>query len=951
MSRDKRKAFAARITAERWDGIIITHDAFGRIPMSDEAVERFIRQEMDELDSFKRRAAAEEGKNSPTVKELEKARKRLEVRLDKVIAKERKDDGVTFEELAVDFLFVDEAHAFKNLGFRTRHTRVKGLAATESQRATDMFLKTQYLEGKRPGRSAVFATGTPISNTIAEMYTMQRYLQLSLLREYGLDEFDAWAATYGEIVSQVELAPSGQGFRTTRSFTRFVNLPELVTLYSAVSDTQTADMLNLPRPQLKGGGIQIVECEMSPFEAAIMEQIVARAEAIKGKRVQKGSDNMLKIMSDGLKLATDVRLLDPAAPANDNGKVAKAVENIVRIYREGTPDGDDKLQMVFLDMGVPKGRARSASVVPALDLEDGEEDFENTPLASKFNLYEEMRTMLVAAGIPASEIAFIHDANNDVQKGRLFHECRDGPVRVLFGSTGKMGVGTNVQKRLVAMHHIDAPWRPADVEQRDGRILRQGNLNPEIQIYRYVTVGSLDAYRWQTLCTKAAFIAQIRAGASGKRVAEDIDSPLPEAAMIKAAATGDARIIEHAELSTELRTLETGRRSHERSIAAARNSKRHLLADIEKLEARIERARSDVGRIVDISGNRFTVTLNLGGRETVLDERHAAGEAMRARLIRVGAGLWSPDTVTHETLGQLGGFAMQAWLRRRFGELEVAAVIQGDRRYSRDQYFKLSEDSDPIGLVRRYEGLLGTVPKVLEENEKALAAKQADLPRLDRQIAAGPYAKQVRLDEVKARVAELEDQLKAKEETMQATRHDDEWNRLEPQTQSALEELIEEAERSGQFTSKTIEDGEAHAYVVEGGIGWDVQRASGDKISGVRPRGQAAKHEREDEARGVDQSNADKEVAVAIAATSAIQNHITRLHEAVHDDVAFDTAWCALTADTSLDLKALTAIAGAYVGAPEDWATREAALGAIEQHFQDQIAAVRTASQSRSVAR
>ena len=316
MSRARRKEFAAKVAAERWDGVIITHDAFGRLRLSDAAYQRFIRDELDELREFKIRAAEEEGKNSPTVKDLERAAKQLEKRLADLVAQERKDDGVTFEELGVDFLFVDEAHAFKNLGFRTRHTRVKGLAASESQRATDLFLKIRYLEDRRPGRSVVFATGTPISNTIAEMYTMQRYLQLPLLRDYGLDAFDAWSATFGDIVSQVELAPNGRDYRTVRSFSRFVNIPELISLYSRVADTQTAEMLDLPRPKLKNGQIQLVEAEMSEVEAAIMASLVARAEAIKGKKAEKGEDNILKIMTEGLQLATDVRLLNPDAPFN-----------------------------------------------------------------------------------------------------------------------------------------------------------------------------------------------------------------------------------------------------------------------------------------------------------------------------------------------------------------------------------------------------------------------------------------------------------------------------------------------------------------------------------------------------------------------------------------------------------------------------------------------------------
>ena len=354
MTKDKRRAFSARIAAGNYDAIIITHDAFGRVRMSDAAYERFIRSEIDELEDFKTKAETSEGARSPTVKELEKAKRRAEAKLDKLINQERKDEGLTFEELGVDFLFVDEAHAFKNLSFRTRHTRVKGISATESQRATDLYLKIAYLEERRPGRSAAFATGTPVSNTIAEMYTMQRYLQPRLLAEYGIEDFDAWAATFGDIVTEVELAPSGRGFRTARSFSRFVNIPELVALYSRVADTQTAEMLNLRRPKLKDGQVTVVETELSGPELEIMEQLVERAEAIKGKRSQAGGDNMLKILGEGLRLATDIRLLDPDAPANPHGKTAAAVERIAQIWQDGSSPA--LCQIVFLDMGVPNSK-------------------------------------------------------------------------------------------------------------------------------------------------------------------------------------------------------------------------------------------------------------------------------------------------------------------------------------------------------------------------------------------------------------------------------------------------------------------------------------------------------------------------------------------------------------------------------------------------------------------
>ena len=869
MSRNRRREFAARVAAERWDGIIITHDAFGRIRMSDAAYEQFIRAELDELEDFKTRAGEEEGTRSPTVKDLERAGKRLEVRLEKLINEERKDDGVTFEELAVDFVFVDEAHLFKNLGYRTRHSRVKGLSAVESQRATDLFLKIRHLEEVRPNRAAAFATGTPISNTIAEMYTMQRYLQLDTLRAYGIEDFDAWASTFGDIVSQVELAPNGRDYRTVRSFSRFVNIPELIALYSRIADTQTTDMLNLPRPKLRGGSIKLVEAQMSATEQVIMDHLVARAAAIQGKRSQKGGDNMLKILSEGLQLATDIRLLFPDAPFNDKGKVALAVENIYRVWAEGK---DPALsQIVFLDMGVPgsKSTRRPAPetdgamdsdvvIVPAAEEEANSEEEDVSPLTlAKFNLYEDLRGRLVERGVPRGEIAFVHEANSDDKKGALFAAVKRGEIRILIGSTGKMGVGTNVQDRLAAMHHLDAPWRPADVEQRDGRILRQGNLNPEVEIYRYITLRTLDAYRWQILLRKADFIAQIRAGARGVRTAGDIDSPLPEAAMIKAAATGDPRIMEHAELNKEVRLLEASRRGHERSASAARLAHKRVEGKIETLREQIAEARLDADGVLDLTGEAFRLTLSIADQRTTFTDRKAAGGVLAAHLLRKGQKHWdsAPDV---EAVGEISGMAMRAFIRRWAGELQLTVQIVGRLSYSRGEWFRLNEDIDPVGLVRRYESLLRGVPQFVAGKEREFVAAEADLPRLARQLAAPAFPRQAELSAANLRLAELEAELQPKEPnqaepqnvaeaepsnsshgigmglptidqprggpSMQRHILNDEWDNLTPELAALVPEVIAMALISGrpegiQFGT----NGEVYAFPHPGGgISWGV---------------------------------------------------------------------------------------------------------------------------------
>jgi N12 class adenine-specific DNA methylase len=753
MTKDKRRAFAARTASGNWDAVIITHDAFGRIRMSDETYRRFVRNEIQDLEFFIGKAAQDEGRSSPTVKDLERAKKRLEARLERQINEESKDEGITFEELGVDFLFVDEAHAFKNLSFRTRHTRVKGISAVESQRATDLYLKISYLEEKCPARSAVFATGTPVSNTIAEMYTMQRYLQRQLLVDYGIDEFDAWAATFGDIVTQVELAPSGKGFRTARSFSKFVNIPELIALYSRVADTQTSEMLQLERPRLKNGRVTVVETEMSERELAYMESLVQRAEAIKGKRPETGRDNMLKILGEGLRLATDIRLLEPDAAINPDGKTLAAVERITRIWEAGKEPA--LCQIVFLDMGVPGSKSRQRRDESA---EDGETDesepqIESGGAAQGFNLYEDIRARLVARGIPREQIAFIHEADNDVKKGQLFSDVREGTVRVLLGSTGKMGVGTNVQRQLAAMHHLDAPWRPADVEQRDGRILRQGNLNEEVEIFRYVTRRSLDAYRWQILTTKANFIAQLRAGARGIRTAEDIDSPLPEASMIKAAATGDPRITEHAELSKELREIEAAKRAHERSALAARAAFHKTRQRIAELTDEIALTGKDSAAAIAKGAGPFR--FQLSSAMASITERKAAGEALRSEMLKKADWLFDTTPVRVEA-GELNGFKIIASVRKGVNGFSYGLAVAGERQYSRDDDYPLSESIDPIGLMRRCEGLIKAIPKLLEARECDIAKAQADLPRLERQLTPPSFAKSDRLQTIKLRLCGIE---------------------------------------------------------------------------------------------------------------------------------------------------------------------------------------------------
>lgn len=623
-----RKAFVGQIATGNHDAVIITHSAFGRLSMKGEAYERYVQEQLEELEDLLRAAKADKS-NRSLVKMIEGAKKKLLKRLQKLMATERKDHGATFEDTGVDFLFVDEAHLFKNLAFSTKMGNVRGLAQGDSQRAMDLFLKIRHLDGLNGGRTVVFATGTPVSNTMAELYTMQRYLQPDALRRVGIDHFDAWAATFGEVTESLELAPGGNGLRTVSRFARFRNIPELISMFSRVADVQTADMLKLPRPELEGGRPQIVEAEPTAAQDMIFAGLAQRAEAMKGKPPSKGGDNILKIVSEGRKAALDPRLLDETYAPGDSRKLRMLVDNVVREYEAGNASETAKAQVIFSDLGVPGRKRRKAAAVTDDDADtdsdaaddteaDDDEGVDTTEDAggsaaqddasddTGFDVYNEVKRRLVARGIPADEIAFIHDAKTDDQKAELFAAIRSGRKRIMLGSTEKMGVGTNVQDLLIAMHHLDAPWRPADVAQRDGRILRQGNRNPAIRIYRYITKRSFDAYLWQTLETKARFIGQLLAGAKGKRRIEDIDSPLPEASEIKAIATGDPRIVEFAEVERDLQVLSAERSNFETEQQRARGFLRS--ADRDGHVKRLADVTEDQKAAIDLRGDNFRFT-------------------------------------------------------------------------------------------------------------------------------------------------------------------------------------------------------------------------------------------------------------------------------------------------------------------------------------------------------
>ena len=638
-SQNRKKLFS-RIATGNWDAVIVTHSGFERIPLSYHTQKRFFDEQLQELEMIRREHA--DSSNRRLVKELEKAKKRLEAKLQALAADHKKDNTLTFEELGVDRIFVDEAHYFKNLFYLTKMTRIAGLPQTASERAFDMYLKVRHVQSMNGGGGVVFATGTPIANSMAEMFTMQRYLQPEDLKKHNLHHFDSWAATFGEPVTAMELSPDGAGYRLHTRFARFINVPELMQIFRQSADVQTAAMLNLPRPKLDGEKPTIRNAPATPELKAFVQELAARAERLKTNRVDPSEDNMLKITSEGRKAALDLRLMKPSAPDDPQGKVNQAVENIFRIWQESKPERS--AQLVFCDLSTPKDRG--------------------------FSVYRDAADKLERLGVPSGDIAFIQDYDSDASKLNLFRDVRAGKVRVLFGSTQKMGSGTNVQERLIALHHFDAPWRPADVEQREGRILRQGNKNEVISIYRYVTEGSFDAYMWQTLETKAKFIAQVMSGDMTIRRLEDLDSAALTYAEVKAIASGNPLVIEKAQVDAELIRLTRLRSAHAEEQYRIRTNLRRSHEDAEAFTGRLTNLRQDIAARQDTSGDKFSIELD----GQTLDNRGIAGELIvrRAEKIKNRFG----DDV------RVGRFAdFDLFLRPTFNN-NVEMILRGKNSYS-----------------------------------------------------------------------------------------------------------------------------------------------------------------------------------------------------------------------------------------------------------------------------
>jgi hypothetical protein len=668
----RRARLFSRIATGNWDAVIVTHSSFEKIPVSIETRRTFIDEQIQEIEKAIREQKSERG--TRLVKELERVKRRLTAKLELLSAESKKDNTLTFEELGIDRLFIDEAHKFKNLFYVTKMTRVAGLPQTASERAFDLFLKVQHIQAKNRGGGVVFATGTPISNTMAEMFTMQRYLQMGTLRRNRLQHFDSWAGTFGETVTSMELSPDGSGYRLQSRFARFVNVPELMQQFRQVADVQTAEMLKLPVPKLEQGRPITVSAPVSPELKRFVEQLVKRTERIKNGNVDPRDDNMLKITTEGRKAALDLRLVLGHVRDNPDSKTNMAVEKIHQVWIDSTPQRG--AQLVFCDLSTPQAGTKS------------------------FSVYDDVREKLLSRGVPGEELAFIQDNDDDAAKASLFKAVREGKVRVLLGSTAKMGEGTNVQKRLVALHHLDAPWRPADIEQREGRILRQGNQNEYVKIFRYVTEGSFDAYMWQTLETKCRFIAQVMNGDATVRRAEDVDATALTYAEVKAIASGNPLVIEKARVDAEVMRLTRLKQQHAENLYQMRYRLKGLADNAASYEREICGIREDLQSRISTRGDNFLMTV----KNEKFTDRAKAGRA----LVFIAAAL-KPFQST-KPIGDIGGFPISI---HRLDD-RVTVAIDGKCTYS-------ANVSDSA------LGTISSIEHALESMEDRVRGRESDL--------------------------------------------------------------------------------------------------------------------------------------------------------------------------------------------------------------------------------
>ena len=705
-----RKKFCSRIATGDYDAIIIGHSQFERIPLSPERQKSMIERQIQDITFAIAEAKAEDDGKSFTVKQMEKTKKTLQAKLQKLNDQSRKDDVVTFEQLGVDRLFVDESHFYKNMFLYTKMRNIAGIAQTDAQKSSDMFAKCQYLDEITGGKGVTFATGTPVSNSMVELYTIMRYLQYDTLQKLHLGHFDSWAASFGETVTAIELSPEGTGYRAKTRFARFFNLPELISLFKESADVQTADMLNLPVPEA-----EYINEVLKPSETQqeMVSSFADRAEQVRNGNVNPKIDNMLKITNDGRKLALDQRLINNLLPDEPESKVNLCVENAYQVWEESTPD--KSTQLIFCDLSTPKA--------------DG-----------TFNVYDDVREKLVAKGIPREEIAFIHEANTETKKAELFAKVRSGQVRILLGSTPKLGAGTNIQDRLIALHHLDCPWKPSDLEQQEGRILRQGNRNQKVKIFRYVTENTFDSYMWQILENKQKFISQIMTSKSPVRACDDVDDTALTYAEIKALATGNPYIKEKMDLDIQVSKLKLMRANHTSQIYSLESDiARRYPAEITAAKERIAGLKADLAvakPLLEQDKEKFSITVE----DRVYTDRKEAGSAILAACAAMKI------AKTEGQIADLGGFAISS----RFDAFAQTFKLTIKRQSS----YTIELGSDPAGNIQRILNALASIEKTLPQVERRLETLQQQLAEAKEEVQR-PFPQEAELNEKSARLAEL----------------------------------------------------------------------------------------------------------------------------------------------------------------------------------------------------
>ena len=745
-----RKKFCARIATGDYDAVIIGHSQFERIPVSRERQERLLQEQIWEIEDGISELKASRAERF-TIKELERTKKNLKAKLQKLHDAARKDDVVTFEQLGVDRLYVDEAHSFKNLFLYTKMRNVAGLSTTDAQKSSDMLLKCRYIDEITHGKGVTFATGTPISNSMTELYTMMRYLQHDMLKRNSLTHFDCWASAFGETTTAIELAPEGTGYRARTRFAKFFNLPELMNLFREAADIKTADQLNLPTPT----AIYHTEVtQPTALQQQMVQELSERAAKVHAGSVDASTDNMLKITSDGRKLGLDQRVINPDLPDDPNSKVNLCVDNIHRIWQDGQTE---KLtQLVFCDLSTPKGKAAQSGRIaakgtdsPELHALEAAIDAETGPEEPPFTIYDDIREKLVARGIPREQIAFIHEANTEVRKKELFAKVRSGQVRVLMGSTFKMGAGMNVQDRLVALHDLDCPWRPGDLEQRSGRIIRQGNRNKEVHIYRYVTESTFDAYLWQTVENKQKFISQIMTSKSPVRSCEDIDEAALSYAEIKALCAGDERIREKMDLDVDVARLRLMKANHQsQQYRLEDNILRHFPAQIEENKGFLSGFEADM-RTLEAHPHPKDGFAGMEVKGDLLTDKDNAGAAI-LEAFKDAKGL-EPVPI-----GSYRGFSMSLTVEN-FGK-DFILTLKGRMSH------RVELGKDARGNLVRIDNALAQMPERYKTVQGRLENVQAQLATAKAELGK-PFPQEAELKEKSARLAELNAELNIDDQT------------------------------------------------------------------------------------------------------------------------------------------------------------------------------------------